>query len=122
MRRWLSILLILLPLQFSWGAVLPYGHPDLMNGGASEQHGAYDEHGAVPGQKHDAQHARNIAACDCLGEEHVCNYCDGPAAGPVVLLATQFATLNGSYPTVLFTAALPSRGPDRHERPKWKLA
>lgn len=113
MRRWLTILLlVMLPLQFSWAAAAAYC-----------QHETSADAGHVGHHQH--EHKASTQGADdgskLLGDND-CGYCHLSAAKPVQMQAAEVPVTTG--PTIRGVAAgpLPSRDPDRLERPNWCLA
>lgn len=117
MRRWLVMLmLVLLPLQFSWAAVgsvcaadtgAPAGHAD----GQGHGHGPHDAHGADTAAVDDGA-SPGAPAVDCGHcPAHFLGLPTGPAA-PV-------ATARGNAQAVPAEVARAQHVPARPDRPQW---
>lgn len=118
MRRWLTLLLlVMLPLQFSWSVAAAYcqheSSPEVRHVGHHEH-----EHQAAPDEA-DKAASQDVSK---LTGDNDCGYCHLSAARPLQVLALDIPTLTG--PVVMDGPAhvLPTRDPDRLERPKWSLA
>lgn len=119
MRRWLTIfLLVLLPLQFGWAAAARYClHESLQE---TTNHFGHHEH----------QHAASqTSPSDGTGKDvklfgdDDCAYCHLGAAKPVRTEVQQPGVLDGSgAPPGPLVHPLGTRGPDRLERPNWRIA
>lgn len=124
MHRSLAILLlILLSLQFSWAAAVPYAKHEIVSGLAHETQQLHDHQtpsfDAV--DEADGHVDDGVATCSCVGDRD-CDYCHVPAASPAVPRAIHLPLLMNSSLAASLAGPLQSRGPDRHERPKWRIA
>lgn len=122
MRRWLTILLlVMLPFQFTWAAAAAYCQhetsPDAQHiGHHQHEHKDVSDAGAA---KTDAQDAGKSAK---LFGDNDCGYCHLSAAKPVQVQALEVPALKGPAVQDAPVQPLPTRDPDRLERPNWRLA
>ncbi|OWQ92240.1 hypothetical protein CDN99_07835 [Roseateles aquatilis] len=130
MRRWLTVfLLILLPLQLSWAVAATYcqheadpaashiGHHQHEHHGlkASDDTSATDATGKVAKAKNGAQPAP-------AGVDNDCGSCHLGHAQPVFSAPPRLPALVGPVARTAPSGDWSSRGPDRRERPNWRLA
>jgi hypothetical protein len=110
LRRFLLIFLaVLLPLQFSWGAVSGYCEHE---SGARAKHFAHHEH------VHKAE-TKKVADLK-VAPDNDCGTCHG--AGVTALVGPQAALpalVRGNLPNAAVTRAPPSLPPDGPYRPQW---
>ncbi|MDR3086791.1 MAG: hypothetical protein LBU45_02405 [Azoarcus sp.] len=113
MRRWLSILLlIVLPLQMSWGVATTYCQHET----GSVQHLGHHDH------KHQAEDNGEPVKGSLSDADHDCAVCH---AGCVVALTASSSSLPeigvaaDHFRTVLFLTSLPGDPP---ERPDWSIS
>ncbi len=114
MRRWLSILLlVLLPFQFTWSVAASYcGHESA----PSTHHIGHHTH------QHDDGSAEKSKSPSKLAPDTDCGTCHLSAAKTVPADA---AELDAPVTQVLGTGAalrFSSRAPDHPERPNWRIA
>lgn len=126
MRRWLTILLLLvLPVQFAWSAAAAYCQHEQVPAKAHIGHHAHEhEAGGDTGSKASGQHLGDKSASKSLKllGDNDCGYCQLSLAKPLMPVALQ---LDGNAAFMRDTTPSPafrSRGPDRLERPNWRLA
>jgi hypothetical protein len=131
MRRWLTLfLLFMLPVQFSWAAAAAYCQHEAAAAQTHIGHHAH-EHEATPGDaqadaagKHDGKHDGKAAAAKGgkLVADNDCGYCHLSVAKSMVPVAGQLPLAAQFVIDIGPLLAFQSRGPDRHERPKWRIA
>ncbi|TXI25184.1 MAG: hypothetical protein E6Q67_01495 [Roseateles sp.] len=129
MRRWLCLLLmVLLPLQFSWAVAAAYcGHEA---GGAARHvgHHAHEhaaskaEAGASPQAEHAHQVPLKKTGSTPAGLDNDCGTCHLSLAKPLIAQASTLPPPVHARPEAEPAPALKSRGPDRRDRPNWRLA
>ncbi|MBX3624098.1 MAG: DUF2946 family protein [Rhizobacter sp.] len=121
MRRWLTILLlVMLPFQFTWAAAASYCQhetaPETQHiGHHQHEHKAASDAGKVKTDAQDAKSTKLVADNDC-------GYCHLNAAKSVQLQALEVPALKGPAVQDAAVQPLPTRDPERHERPNWRLA
>lgn len=126
MRRWLTLfLLFMLPVQFCWAAAAAYCQHEAAAAKTHIGHHAH-EHEAKPGDA-DAgagKHAGKAAAVKGgkLVADNDCGYCHLSVAKSMVPVAGQLPLAAHFFIDFGPLLAFQSRGPDRHERPKWRIA
>ena len=116
-RRWLSILLlVLLPLQFAWAQAADY---DVHGSGSHEMHFGHHDHG----HDHDHDHGESPDASDgdagasIDADGHHCHgQCSGMPA-PVCIVAAVICSIS---PAVRIDAHSGALAPPRPERPQWR--
>lgn len=128
MRRWLSLLLlVLLPLQFTWGAAAAYcghetarearhvGHHVHAHGDGAQQ--AQSDKSAPAGQDADKTQAKTKVALD-----EDCGVCHLSAVKPVSTAG--LALMDPAAQVVDFGPGnrFSTRAPDHPERPNWRIA
>ena len=116
MRRWLAILLlVLLPLQFSWAAVADYCMHE--SGAAADHVGHHDHadhrHGASAGDKDKSDGSASTAA------DFDCGHCHGHCAGMLDVPVGLKTNALGSAPPGLAEAPSSEHLPAQPERPQW---
>ena len=122
MRRWLSILLlIMLPFQFTWATAAAYCQhetsPEVRHLG-HHQH----EHKASPDAGKAKSDAQDAAKSTKLLGDSDCGYCHLNAAKSVQVQSLEVPALTGPAVQDATVQPLPTRDPERHERPNWRLA
>lgn len=119
MRRWLAVLMmVLLPLQFSWAAVANYcGHE---TGAAAEHVGHHDhashDHGADLADKGDSASADG-SSNPAPGID--CGHCHGYCVGMLDLPSSLEPLSLGDAPPSLGNAPDAEHVPAQPERPQW---
>lgn len=116
MRRWLAILLlVLLPLQFSWAGVAGYCMHE--SGAAADHLGHHDHadhpHGASVSDKAKSDSSPSTAA------DLDCSHCHGHCAGMLDIPVGLKAHALGSAPPRLAEAPSADHLPAQPERPQW---
>lgn len=110
-RRWLSILLlVLLPLQFAWAQAADY---DVHGSGSHEMHFGHHDHDH--GEPTDAPDGGAGGSIDADGH-HCHGQCTAMPA-PVCLVA---AVMSSTSPAVRIDAHSGALAPPRPERPQWR--
>ncbi|MBO9687583.1 MAG: hypothetical protein J7598_13330 [Mitsuaria chitosanitabida] len=145
MRRWLTLfLLVLMPLQFTWGAAAVYcqhepapetrhfGHHTHQHGDAG--HPGPQADGAKPadptGSSVDAKKLtdlKKVADSDKskpgkLAPDNDCGQCHHSAFKPVAAVAAALNDIGGQVQQGLAEPAFSSRSPDHPDRPNWRIA
>lgn len=124
MRRWLTLLLLVtLPLQFTWAAAAAYCQHEQA---PSARHMGHHEH-EHPGAQDEHQQARKAADPDATKAAKVFGdadygYCQLSAAKPLQVQGFAIAPLAGPPTLDASVPPLQTRDPDRRERPNWCLA
>jgi hypothetical protein len=124
MRRWLTLLLLVtLPLQFTWTAAAAYCQHEQA---PSARHMGHHEH-EHPGAQGEHQQAQKAADPDATKAAKVfgdadCGYCQLSAAKPLQVQGFAIAALAGPPTLDASVPPLQTRDPDRRERPNWCLA
>ncbi len=121
MRRWLTILLlVLLPLQFSWAAAAAYcqherpgharhvGHHEHAHGGAEASQQAAGDQAKTAGGK--------------LTVDNDCGACHFSAAKSLAMESVPLPRPGAQVLSGLADQAFSSRAPDHPERPNWRIA
>ena len=124
MRRWLTILLlVMLPLQFSWAAAAAYCEHETS---ASARHVGHHEHEHQAGVDDTPAGASAEKASNAKGGEPAadndCGYCHLSAAKPLQVQPLEVPAVAGLAAHAAPVHPLQTRGPDRRERPNWRLA
>jgi hypothetical protein len=116
MRRWLAIfLLVLLPFQLSWAAVVSYCTHET---GAGAAHFGHHEHS---GHSHGTASVADAGPADTEPSvaDFDCGHCHGYGAGVVhVVLGNEALTLD-NLPTALSHGPRAGHVPAAPERPQW---
>jgi hypothetical protein len=127
MRRWLTLLLLVtLPLQFTWAAAAAYCQHEQAPSARHMGHHEH-EHPGAPGEHQQAQKAQKAADPDATKAAKVfgdadCGYCQLSAAKPLQVQGFAIAALAGPPTLDASVPPLQTRDPDRRERPNWCLA
>lgn len=121
MRRWLAVLLLVfLPLQFSWAAVANYCAHET---GAAASHVGHHDHAGH-------SHASKVADPDHKGAADGkasnapnldCGHCHGTCAAMVDVVASFEAEALASAPLSLGAAPSAKHMPAQPERPQWAV-
>jgi hypothetical protein len=124
MRRWLTIfLLLLLPLQFSWAAAGRYCLHEKITGASHFGHHEHEHEASTADQAAASTDADTQETVTKLFGDDDCAYCHLGAAKPVLSEPAAPAAATGDKapqgPGVL---PIRTRGPDRLERPNWRIA
>ena len=132
MRRWLTLLLlVLLPLQFTWTAAAVYcQHEGAREGSASIGHFGHHEHEhpATPDVADVADVVEVPAGADDptdfprLSVDSDCGYCQLSATKPVQRQPPALSAEPGAVSPDATATRWQTRDPDRLERPDWRLA
>ena len=133
MRRWLAVfLLILLPLQLSWAVAAAYcGHDGQVegavitgsDGGAMPPHVGHHEHRHEPPAGASASADAGSEAADAsTAAEDDCGICHFGHTQPPVSMPVAWPGVSAPAIAADGPDLWSSRGPDRHERPNWRLA
>lgn len=124
MRSWLiTVLLVLLPIQFTWAAAAPYCQHEQATGSFHLGHHVH-EHQPSPAeawQGDDAQD-QSVTADGILTVDNDCGYCHLSVAKPMPMPGVMFAGAGGGAADEMPLESFKSREPDRHERPNWRVA
>lgn len=121
MRRWLSILLlVLLPLQFTWAAAAGYcQHETAANawhvGHHEHQHQDSADNGTVKVKSSESVPGIKLADSDC-------NVCHLSSVQPVPMAFQTPEALQGLEYQVHLAGLFSTRGPDLLDRPNWRVA
>lgn len=124
MRRWLTlVLLVLLPIQFTWAAAAPYCQHEQAADSFHLGHHVHEHlpSPAVASQGDEAQD-QSIAQDGMLTVDNDCGYCHLSVAKPMPMPGMAFADAGRGAADNMPLASFKSREPDRHERPNWRLA
>lgn len=120
MRRWLSILLlVLLPLQFTWAAAAGYcQHEKAVQGWhiGHHEHQHQDEAGQA--------HAKTKTSDGALGAKLTdtdCTVCHLSHVQPLPMVVPALSELQGMDYQAVFAGLFSTRGPDLLERPNWRI-
>ena len=122
MRRWLTLLLlVMLPLQFTWAAAAAYCQHEQVPSVRHLGHHEHEHQGAQGAHQAKAVDPDAAKAAMVFGDSD-CGYCQLSAAKPLQVQGLAIAAL--SDPPTLGTGVPPlqTRDPDRRERPNWCLA
>jgi hypothetical protein len=122
MRRWLTLLLlVMLPLQFSWAAAAAYCQHEAS---ASARHVGHHEHEhqAGVGDPQAGASAEKAAESGEPAGDNDCGYCHLSAAKPLQVQPLEVPAVAGLAARAAPVHPLQTRGPDRRERPNWRLA
>lgn len=130
MRRWLIVaLLLVLPLQFAWSVAAAYCAHEAAPAASHVGHHAHEHKGDAGDGTAEKLHAEaDSAKAGKAGKagkwmgDNDCGYCHLSFAKLMVPLALQFDTGAPFSVAVAPSQAFDSRGPDHHDRPKWRLA
>jgi hypothetical protein len=121
MRRWFAVLLlVLLPLQFSWAAVADYcGHETdaAADHLGHHDHPSHDDAGEVSGPVDEDQTDGTSSDASSLD----CDHCHGYCFGTLDTLSTLEPQVPGRAPPSLGDTTLAEHVPAQPERPKWVL-
>ena len=117
MRRWLiTLLLVLLPFQFSWAAVVSYCDHE---SGAPAQHVGHHDHEHV-GNAADATSQADVPDLDDASGQHPdCGRCNASYTGLPMLMDACAPLGEASRPTATLTAATRTRAQAPPDRPQW---
>lgn len=129
MRRWLTLfLLVLMPLQFTWGAAAVYCQhepaPQTRHFGHHvHEHGDAAHHGQ-PSQKTDLKQAADAdkSKPGKLAPDNDCGQCHHSAFKPVAAVAPALSAPGAQVQQGLAEPAFSSRSPDHPDRPNWRIA
>jgi len=120
MRRWLTILLlVLLPLQFSWAAAASYCQHD---GDASTQHVGHHDHQHQVADSSTTGDDTPDAKGKSTGLDGDCAYCQMSIAKSLSILTVAVLSPTASYDVTAVPGLVGSPLRDRIERPKWLRA
>ena len=123
MRRWLALfLLILMPLQLSWGAVAPYCQHESSSAARHFGHHAHPHGDALKQLQGKKPAAAEKAKLGSLSPDPDCSYCHLNVVKPVATfvlppVAQGAQTLSEDVEQIFST-----RAPDHPERPNWRIA
>lgn len=120
MRRWLlTFLLVLLPLQFVWGAAAPYcKHEE----SPAVQHVGHHEHrhGELKAVTSVADDRTALGSEDLSGSlDNDCGYCQHSASKPVFFVVSKVVDVTRSRVQAPPDAAVRLRDPYHIDRPNW---
>ena len=122
MRRWLSILLlVLLPFQFTWGVAATYCEHETSS---EVQHFGHHVHSHAEGA-HQAQGKKpspGDKAKSKFGLDSDCGTCHLSAAKPVSALNVSLADPATQVMSTNADLRFSSQAPDHPERPNWRIA
>ena len=119
MRRWLSLLLlVLLPLQFTWAAAAVYCQHEAAPAARHVGHHEHEHEDAVQAKK-DTRDAVKLAK---FTSDNDCGSCHLTALKPLQAEPLAVPALNGRQAPAGTVHPLQTREPDRLERPNWGLA
>ena len=124
MRRILAIvLLVLLPLQFSWAAVATYCGHEQPAGAAHFGHHEHQHHADTGGN---AEPVADLdASADVQGDKAPgamdldCGHCHGTCSAMLTLPSAVPGALSTAHPSVILEEAEGACAPTRPERPQW---
>jgi hypothetical protein len=120
MRRWLTILLlVMLPFQFTWAAAAAYCQHETSPEVRHIGHHQHEHKDVSDAGKSDVQDATKSTK---LMGDNDCGYCHLSAAKPVQMQALEVPALKGPAVLDALVQPLPTRDPERLERPNWRLA
>ena len=127
MRRWLIVaLLLVLPFQFAWSVAAAYCAHEAAPAASHVGHHTHEHKGDAGNGTAEKLHAEaDSAKAGKAGKwmgDNDCGYCHLSFAKLMVPLALQFDTGAPFSVAVAPSQAFDSRGPDHHDRPKWRLA
>lgn len=112
-RRWLSILLlVLLPLQFAWAQAADY---DAHGSGSHEMHFGHHDHSHDHGEPTDAPDGGAGGSIDADG-----HHCHGQCSGMPAPVSVVAAVISSLSPDVRIDAHSGALAPPRPERPQWR--
>lgn len=124
MRRWLTlVLLVLLPIQFTWAAAAPYCQHEKAADSFHLGHHVH-EHLPSPAEAAQGDDARDVGSAQdgVLAADNDCGYCHLSVAKPMPVPGLAFANASACATDSMPLASFRTRDPDRHERPNWRLA
>ena len=126
MRRWLTVfLLVLLPLQFSWGAAAVYCQHEPAPESRHFGHHVH-EHGDAAHQGQQADLKKSADADKSkpakLAPDNDCGQCHHSAFKPVTAVAASLNVPGAQVLRGLSDPAFSSRSPDHPDRPNWRIA
>ena len=117
MRRvLLMFLLVLLPFQYVWAAAAPYCQHEQ----AAAQHVGHHEHKHQRSAKSSAGEPAKASGQLSASLDDDCGYCQQSASKPIFSGVSGLVIAGGLPLQPLASPALPSRDPDRVERPNWR--
>lgn len=124
MRRWLTLLLlVVLPLQLTWAAAAAYCQHEASDGIGHVGHHVHEHPAAPDGADGDAKSQKQAAQDAKPCSDNDCGFCQLGAAKPLgaqAVIVTARAVM--ARPPATPVQPLPTRDPDRLERPNWRLA
>lgn len=124
MRRWLTlVLLVLLPIQFTWAAAAPYCQHEKA---ADSFHVGHHTHEHVPSpagalQGGDTPDPSGVPD-GMLTVDTDCGYCQLSIAKTLPMPRVDFSSISACAADTVSLASFKSREADRHERPNWRFA
>jgi hypothetical protein len=122
MRRWLILcLLFMLPLQFTWAAAAAYCQHETTSGAGHFGHHEHD-HRAESGASMTKAEGKDSAKGSGLSVDSDCGYCHLSVAKTLQVQSLKVPNLKGPAIQDATVGPLPTRDPDRHERPNWRRA
>ena len=124
MRRWLTlVLLLLLPIQFTWAAAAPYCQHEQAADSFHLGHHVH-EHLAAPAGALQGDDSQDLGAAQdgMLMVDNDCSYCQLSVAKAMPMPRADFGSTGACAADTMSLASFKSREPDRHERPNWRLA
>ncbi|UUX96647.1 cation efflux protein, CzcI family [Aquabacterium sp. J223] len=122
MRRWLILcLLAMLPLQFSWASAAVYCQHETSSEARHFGHHQH-EHKAASGTCGTNADGQDPAKGGGLSVDNDCGYCHLSVAKTLQVQSLEVPTLKGPAIQDAAVGPLPTRDPDRHERPNWRRA
>ncbi|MFZ5520671.1 MAG: cation efflux protein, CzcI family [Pseudomonadota bacterium] len=118
MRRWLTLLLVLvLPIQFTWAVAAPYCQHEKAASVRHFGHHAHDHEATASTAEQKAGKPAGLAYVD-----HDCGFCHLGAAQPVPMQSIGLMLEAGADRHEATTRSWRTRDPDRLERPNWPAA
>jgi hypothetical protein len=112
MRCWLSVLLlVLLPLQFSWAAMASYCAHEV---GSQPMHAAHHDHA-----HHADPHSTDAGAADNALDPD-CGHCHGHCTGALFAVTAVAGGCNATCPQAQLGPAALTGLPAPPERPQWR--
>lgn len=127
MRRWLTLfLLVLMPLQFTWGAASVYCQHEPAPEARHFGHHTH-QHGDGDGAHAASADAKKLADADKskpgkLAPDNDCGQCHHSAFKPVAAVSAALNDLGAQVQQGLAEPAFSSRSPDHPDRPNWRIA
>ena len=123
MRRWLTlVLLVLLPIQFTWASAAPYCQHEVTDSFHFGHH--VHEHLASPSADAQGDGSQDQGGNQDRGltVDSDCGYCQFSVVKSLPVPQLAFANVSMGSVSTMPLASFKFRAPDRLERPNWRLA